>query len=107
MIMKLIRRLLLGPDEKTQVAAILHLLREHPEGLYGSQLIELSEGVLTHWNAYGLLGHLVQQHLVHEIWEPPAHPGGLSRCRHVLTEFKRAELARQGKPYIPQPTRGR
>lgn len=69
----------------------LRLLAKHPDGLYGSEMVALSEGRLTRGTVYTLLDRMVKDGLVKEVQEPPSASLQLARTRHFITaEGKRA-----------------
>ena len=61
------------------------LLMEHPLGLYGSEFVAKSDGVLGRGTVYTLLERLVDKGFVREIEEPPTSSYQMARTRHVIT----------------------
>lgn len=76
---------------------VLALLAAHPEGLFGSDLIHLSEGRVSRFSVYHVLRDLVDEGLVHETEVPGATPT-LPRTRHTLTPKGKAAATPQGEP---------
>ena len=69
----------------------LRLLAENPEGLYGSELAELSAGRLTRGTVYTTLERMVADKYVREVEEPASPKLRLPRTKHFITaEGKRA-----------------
>lgn len=64
---------------------ILRLLIDNPRGLYGSELVSLSNGYLGRGTIYTLLDRLVDKGFVREIEEPPTPALQMSRTRHFIT----------------------
>lgn len=58
---------------------------DHPEGLYGSELVDLSEGYLSRGTIYSLLDRLVDKGFVREEEEPPTRSLKIARTRHFIT----------------------
>jgi DNA-binding PadR family transcriptional regulator len=63
----------------------LRLLMDHPRGLYGSELVALSEGYLSRGTIYTLLDRLVERGFVREVEEPPTPSLQIARTRHFIT----------------------
>ena len=63
----------------------LLLLMDHTRGLYGSEFVALSEGVLGRGTIYTLLERLVDKGFVREVEEPPTTSYQLARTRHLIT----------------------
>jgi len=64
---------------------VLRLLMDNPKGLYGSELVELSNGYLSRGTIYTLLDRCVEKGVVKEKNEPPTQELKLSRTRHFIT----------------------
>ena len=65
---------------------ILSLLSEHPEGLFGLDLVHLSHGRLTRGLVYVHLGALEEAGLVESKLIESEYPGALARPRYFITE---------------------
>lgn len=65
---------------------ILSLLGEHREGLFGLELVALSQGRLTRGHVYVHLGALEEDGLVESKLIESEHPGALPRPRYFITE---------------------
>lgn len=78
-------------SSKAQLA--LRLLIEHPDGLYGSELVEHSAGKISFGSAYTLLERLVEKGYVREEPKPLASTPKISRIRHVITPSGRHAYA--------------
>jgi DNA-binding PadR family transcriptional regulator len=65
---------------------ILSLLAEHPQGLYGLDIVRLSQGRLTRGMVYVHLGALEEDGLVETKLIESEHPGALPRPRYFITE---------------------
>jgi DNA-binding PadR family transcriptional regulator len=63
----------------------LRLLAQHPDGLYGSEMVALSGGKLSRGTTYPLLGRMVKEGLVREVQEPATASLKLARTRHFIT----------------------
>lgn len=63
----------------------LRLLMDNPRGLYGSELVGLSDGYLGRGTVYTLLARLVDKGFVREIEEPPSSALQMARTRHLIT----------------------
>lgn len=61
------------------------LLMDNPRGLYGSELVALSDGVLGRGTIYTLLERLVDKGFVREVEEPPTPTLQMARTRHLIT----------------------
>ena len=69
----------------------LRLLTQHPDGLYGSEMVRLSEGKLTRGTVYTMLERMIDEGFVREVEEPATASLKLARTRHFITaEGKRA-----------------
>ena len=64
---------------------ILTLLIDNPRGLYGSELVTLSNGYLSRGAIYTLLDRLVEKGFVREVEELPTPALQMSRTRHFIT----------------------
>lgn len=64
---------------------ILRLLMDNPKGLYGSEIVALSDGFLKRGSIYSLLDRLVEKGYVKEIQEPPTPSLQLARTRHKIS----------------------
>ena len=71
----------------------LRLLLEHPEGLYGSELVHISEGKLNRGTVYTLLERLIEDRLVREEEVAPTTSFLLARTRHHITAKGKAAYA--------------
>ncbi len=65
---------------------------DHPEGLYGSQLIKLSDGYLGRGTIYTLFDRLVTKGYVREEKESPTQSYGIARTRHYITGLGRSAV---------------
>jgi DNA-binding PadR family transcriptional regulator len=63
----------------------LRLLIDSPRGLYGSEMVALSEGYLTRGTVYTLLSRLVDKGFIREVEEPATAALQFKRTRHVIT----------------------
>lgn len=61
------------------------LLMDNPRGLYGSELVALSDGVLGRGTIYTLLERLIDKGFVKEVEEPPSPTLQMARTRHFIT----------------------
>ena len=68
----------------------LRLLIDHPQGLYGSEFVHLSEGKLNRGTVYALLERMVDKGFAREVEEPPTQALQLTRTRHFITAPGRA-----------------
>ncbi len=64
---------------------ILRMLMDTPKGLYGSEIVALSNGFLGRGTIYTLLDRLVEKGFVREVEEPPTPALQLARTRHFIT----------------------
>jgi DNA-binding PadR family transcriptional regulator len=64
---------------------VLRLLQDNPSGLYGSELVHLSDGKVGRGTVYTLLDRLVQKGMVREQDEEPSPELQLKRTRHFIT----------------------
>lgn len=64
---------------------VLRLLMDQPRGLYGSELVALSEGYLSRGTIYTLLDRLVEKGFVREQEEAPTPSLQMARTRHFIT----------------------
>jgi DNA-binding PadR family transcriptional regulator len=64
---------------------IMRLLMDNVRGLYGSELVHLSNGYLSRGSVYTLLSRLVDKGYITEIEEPPTQALMLPRTRHKIT----------------------
>lgn len=82
---------------------VLQLLLDHPEGLYGSDIVRLSNGVIGSGTVYTILAHLVDADLAYEVEEPPTDPEvALPRYRHFITKGgQRALLEAAAGGFVP------
>jgi DNA-binding PadR family transcriptional regulator len=64
---------------------ILRLLQDNARGLYGSELVHLSGGLLSRGGIYTLLERLVDKGMVREVDEEPTPELQLRRTRHFIT----------------------
>lgn len=74
--------------------AVLALLLDNPQGLYGSDIVRLSNGQVGRGVVYSVLETLVASESVRELEEPVAE-NGLARTRHFITEKGRRALHEQ------------
>ena len=63
----------------------LRLLMDNPRGLYGSELVALSEGYLSRGTVYTLLDRLLEKGIIREGEEPPTPAFQMQRTRHFIT----------------------
>lgn len=63
----------------------LRMLMDNARGLYGSELVRLSDGRLGRGTVYTLLDRLVQKGFVTEIEEAPSAKLHIARTRHKIT----------------------
>lgn len=63
----------------------LRILTDNVRGLYGSELIHLSDGGLARGTTYVILGRLVDKGLVKTIEDPPTTTLKVKRTRYVIT----------------------
>jgi DNA-binding PadR family transcriptional regulator len=63
----------------------LRLLAEHPSGLYGSELVALTNGKLARASIYTILERLSDAGLLREMTDAPTETGLAPRTRHVIT----------------------
>lgn len=63
----------------------LRMLMDSPGGLYGSELVSLSDGLIGRGTVYALLDKLVGKGFVRELEEPPTPALQLARTRHFIT----------------------
>jgi DNA-binding PadR family transcriptional regulator len=63
----------------------LRLLMDKPTGLYGSELVSMSNGFLSRGTIYTLLDRLVEKGMVREIEEPATAALQMARTRHLIT----------------------
>jgi hypothetical protein len=63
----------------------LRMLMDSPGGLYGSELVSLSDGLIGRGTVYALLDKLVGKGFVREVEEPPTPALQLARTRHFIT----------------------
>jgi DNA-binding PadR family transcriptional regulator len=75
----------MSPKEQPAV----RILMDNRSGLFGSQLVSLSEGKLVRGTVYVLLERLVDQGLVREEEVPPTSEYQLARTRHFITGLGR------------------
>ena len=73
---------------------VLRLLAEHPRGLYGSEMVNLTEGALGRATIYTLLQRMVDKGFLTEVVDPPTASLSMSRTRHKLTAKGAAEFDR-------------
>ncbi len=78
----------MGPKE----LKALSILIDHPGGLFGSELVALSEGHLNRGTVYTLLERLVERDFVREVQEEVTSESRLPRTRHVITDAGRQAL---------------
>lgn len=72
---------------------VLGLLREEPRGIYGLELVKISNGKLARGTVYVLLGRLEEKGFVRSsVKERPTHPG-LPRPQYTLTALGMRVLA--------------
>lgn len=64
---------------------VLRLLMDNPRGLYGSEIVALSDGFVGRGTVYTLLSRLVEKGLVREVEEPPTQALQMARTRHFIT----------------------
>jgi Fe2+ or Zn2+ uptake regulation protein len=64
---------------------VLRLLMDYPTGLYGSEMVSLSDGYIGRGTVYTLLARLVERGFVREVEEPPTPALQFSRTRHFIT----------------------
>lgn len=64
---------------------VLRLLMDNPKGLYGSEIVALSDGFVGRGTVYTLLARLVEKGLVREMEEPPTQALQMARTRHFVT----------------------
>jgi DNA-binding PadR family transcriptional regulator len=70
---------------------ILRMLLDNPtRGMYGSELVHLSEGRIGRGTVYTVLERLVNKGFVREVEEPPTPDLALKRTRHHITASGRA-----------------
>jgi DNA-binding PadR family transcriptional regulator len=83
----------------------LRLMIDHPQGLFGSQFVHLSNGKLNRGTVYTLLERLVEEGFVKEVPVPASSDLQLARTRHEITAMgKRAYkafLQEQGLTTVP------
>jgi DNA-binding PadR family transcriptional regulator len=88
----------------------LRLLLDHPNGLYGSELVHRSEGKLNRGTVYVLLDRLVEEGFVREDPVPPSPTHQMTRVRHIITAQGKAAyhafLQEQGLQMVPFATSG-
>jgi DNA-binding PadR family transcriptional regulator len=58
---------------------------DNPKGLYASEMVHLSNGVLGRGTVYTLLERMVDKGFVREVDEEPSPTLQLKRTRHVIT----------------------
>jgi DNA-binding PadR family transcriptional regulator len=63
----------------------LRLLMDNPRGLYGSEIVALSDGYIGRGTVYTLLDRLVERGFVREIEEAPGPTLQMARTRHTIT----------------------
>ena len=63
----------------------LLLLMDHPRGMYGSEMVDVSGQYLSRGTIYNVLGRLVARGLVREVRELPSVSAPLPRTRHYIT----------------------
>src|SRR4051812_26140572 len=71
---------------------VLRLLIDNPRGMYGSELVNRSDGALGRGTIYTLLERMVSKGYVKEIEDPPAPEYQLARTRHQITGAGRRAL---------------
>jgi DNA-binding PadR family transcriptional regulator len=64
---------------------ILRLLMEHPNGLFGSDFVDTSKGVLKRGSIYTTLDRMVAKGYVKEAQEPTGLPHLTPRTRHTIS----------------------
>lgn len=64
---------------------VLRLLMDNQRGLYGSELVALSDGYLGRGTIYALLSKMVEKGFVREETDPPTPALQLARTRHFIT----------------------
>jgi DNA-binding PadR family transcriptional regulator len=72
----------------------LRLLMDHPRGLYGSEMVAMSEGYLSRGTIYTLMSRLVEKGFVREVEEPPTPTLQMARTRHLITGNGRVAVDR-------------
>jgi DNA-binding PadR family transcriptional regulator len=63
----------------------LRLLAQNSDGLYGSEMVALSEGRLTRGTVYSMLERMISEGFVREVEEPASASLQLARTRHYIT----------------------
>lgn len=64
---------------------ILRLLIDNPRGLYGSDFVQLSQGVLGRGSIYTMLDRMIAKGYVNEAQEAPEEAGLTPRTRHMVS----------------------
>jgi DNA-binding PadR family transcriptional regulator len=64
---------------------ILRLLMDNPRGLYGSEMVHISDGKLSRGTVYTLLERLIDKGFVREETEPASPGFNAPRTRHFIT----------------------
>jgi len=64
---------------------LLRLLMDNPKGLYGSEIVHVSDGQIGRGSVYTLLERLVDKGFVKEVDEPPTPEFLTPRTRHFIT----------------------
>ena len=64
----------------------LRLLLDNPRGLFGSELVHLSAGIIGRGTVYALLERMVDSGNVREFEEPATSSYSLPRTRHFITD---------------------
>lgn len=64
---------------------ILRLLMDHPQGLYGSDFVELSRGKLKRGTIYTTLDRMIDDGYLTEAQDPPEDDHLTPRTRHIIS----------------------
>lgn len=74
-----------NPFASAKELLVLSLLRDEPQGMYGLEMVNASDGRLARGTVYVLLGRLEEKGYVHSRVAKKADHPGLPRPRYTLT----------------------
>jgi DNA-binding PadR family transcriptional regulator len=82
-----------NPFASNMERLVLGLLRDHPAGMYGLEIIGVSEGGLKRGTIYVLLGRMEDKGYVKSKVDKQANHPGMPRPRYTLTALGQRALA--------------
>ena len=80
----------------------LELLRDHPHGLFGREIVDLSRSQIGLASVYSILETLNYAGLVAEVLEEDPKPPLLARTRHFLTPGGRRVMFAASAPNLDE-----